>query len=418
LKEDKIIDHLFRHQYGKLVSILTRIFGLENLELIEDAVQDTFIIAMKSWRQEIPANPQAWLTTAAKNRVFDIFKKLKSSQKRDQVFSSSTPAIAINEIFLDTEIEDAQLRMIFTACHPDLNPKDQISFALKTISGLSIKEIASALLAKEETIKKSLTRARKNIVERGVSFSIPIGIELTRRKSRVHEVIYLIFNEGFQSNRTDVLVRKELCNEAMRLCSFLLSHKFKDKSDTHALFALMCFHSARLDSKIGPNQEVVSLRKQDRLKWDSNLIVGGNNHMNKAVESCDVFSTYHYESAIAAEHLKARTFEETNWNKILLWYDKLCDLSPSDFMFLNKAIVLFQLNKLKASGVLLSKINIKNLGQRAYIYYNLMCDLNLELGENKGAKESLKKAIKLVSNSSERSFLMKKLNKLDIDLVI
>ncbi|MEE9408474.1 MAG: sigma-70 family RNA polymerase sigma factor [Polaribacter sp.] len=187
--ETKLIDHLFRHHSGKMVSVLTRIFGLSNLEIIEDAVQDTFLKASITWRKQQPENPEAWLTKAAKNRVVDIFRKLKSEQKHFPEIKAGMSSIAINELFLDTEIEDAQLRMIFTACHPKLNAKDQIVFALKTISGFSTKEIASALLSKEETIKKRLLRARKTIKGRNLEFKIPIGIELSERIENVLKVI-------------------------------------------------------------------------------------------------------------------------------------------------------------------------------------------------------------------------------------
>ena len=151
--EVKLIDHLFRHHSGKMVSVLTRIFGLSNLEIIEDAVQDTFLKASINWRKQQPENPEAWLTKAAKNRVIDIFRQRKAEEKHFPELKNVIKENSINELFLDTEIEDAQLRMIFTACHPKLDPKDQISFALKTISGFNTKEIASALLTKEETIK-------------------------------------------------------------------------------------------------------------------------------------------------------------------------------------------------------------------------------------------------------------------------
>lgn len=208
------MDHLFRHHYGKMVSVLTRIFGLAHLETIEDAIQDTFIKALSAWRKQQPEYPEAWLTQAAKNRVLDIFRKLKSEKQRAHSFSSGMEARAINELFLDTEIKDSQLRMIFTACHPSLAPSEQIAFSLKTISGFSTREIASALLTKEETVKKRLSRARKTIKSRELSFEIPSGKELPKRTSSVLEVLYLIFNEGFHSNRTDILIRKELCSES------------------------------------------------------------------------------------------------------------------------------------------------------------------------------------------------------------
>ena len=220
-----MLDHLFRHHYGKMVSVLIRIFGLRHLETIEDAIQDTFIKAMSAWRVQKPDNPEAWLTAAAKNRVLDIFRKLKAEKQRIPNVTTGTQAIAINDLFLDTEIEDSVLRMIFTACHPKLSATDRIAFALKTISGFTTNEIASAVLTKEDTIKKRLSRARKVISRENITFEIPLGEELVERLDSVHEVLYLIFNEGFHSNRTDILVRKELCGEAMRLCKMVLKNK-------------------------------------------------------------------------------------------------------------------------------------------------------------------------------------------------
>jgi len=166
--EQKIVDHLFRHQYGKMVAILANFFGLSHLEMIEDAVQDTFVKATLKWQESIPENPEAWLMQAAKNRVIDLIRQLQAEKKRFTKIASGPAAIQINEIFLDHEIEDSQLRMIFVACHPALSPEEQIAFALKTISGFSMKEIATALLLKDETIKKRLCRARRAIAEQGI----------------------------------------------------------------------------------------------------------------------------------------------------------------------------------------------------------------------------------------------------------
>jgi len=171
--ETPLIDHLFRHQYGKMVSVLTRIFGLSHLEMIEDAVQDTFASALLKWRTKLPENPEAWLTLAAKNRAIDLLRKTKAEDNRIQHLQTGPSAMVLSDLFLDHEIEDSQLRMIFTACHPLLNPKDQMAFALKTVSGFNTREIASALLTKEESIKKRLSRARKDIQKHQITFDFP-----------------------------------------------------------------------------------------------------------------------------------------------------------------------------------------------------------------------------------------------------
>lgn len=407
MTDNKLIDHLFRHQYGKMVSILTRVFGLAYLETIEDAVQDTFITAMLAWRTKMPDNPEAWLTQAAKNRMIDLFRQLSAEKKRTPKFDNGPATMIIHELFLDNEIEDSQLRMVFTACHPALNPKDQIAFALKTISGFSTKEIASALLLKEETIKKRLSRARKTIAKQDIAFQIPQGEDLPQRLNRVLEVLYLIFNEGFHSNKKEILVRKDLCGEAIRLCKMLLKNSFTRQSSTYALFALMCFHTARLDSKVNAENELMDLRNQDRSQWYRPLMILGNQAMTKAVD-CKSFTPYHYEAAIASEHLRAKSFETTNWDKILMWYEQLQHLQPSPFNLLNIAIVQLQLQNQEAARGILEQINPDHLEQRAYLYYGSYAEYFSMIGESEKALIQINKALQLVQNQAERSYLIKK----------
>ncbi|WP_299888693.1 sigma-70 family RNA polymerase sigma factor [uncultured Lacinutrix sp.] len=409
--ENKIIDHLFRHHSGKMVSVLTRIFGLDNLDIIEDAVQDTFIKASISWRQQLPDNPQAWLTQAAKNRVLDIFRKLKAEKKHLPNFKQGIDEITINDLFLDNEIEDAQLRMIFTACHPKLNSRDRISFALKTVSGFSTKEIATALLTKEDSIKKRLTRARKAIQESKLQFNIPQGKALPERLESVMEVLYLIFNEGFHSNKKEELIRKELCAEAMRLCKMLLKNEHTRSAACYALFALMCFHSARLDSKTNADNEILDLKTQDRKLWCSSLIELGNTIMYKAVEE-DSYSCYHYEAAIAAEHLKASSFEKTNWKKILNWYECLNEIQPMPSHLLTMAVVCLQVKDYNNAIIYLNQISPKDFEQRAYLYYGTLSDYYSATNNFQKAINNIDLALEIVNNTLEKEYLEKK--KLDL----
>ncbi len=406
------MDHLFRHQFGKMVSTLTRIFGLEHLETIEDAVQDTFIQALKTWRKQWPENPEAWLTRAAKNRTIDLFRKINAENERAPKFYQGAAAMSISELFLDDEIEDSQLRMIFTACHPSLDARDQITFALKTISGFSIKEIAAALLTKEDTIKKRLTRARKTIVSNQISFTIPDPSQLPPRIHRVQEVLYLIFNEGFHSIKKDLLVRKDLCSEAMRLSKLLLKKEKLRAPSTYALLALMCFHAARLDGKVNEYNEVVDLKHQDRSKWSFPLISVANGLMNKSVENCMAFSTYHYEAAIASEHVRARTFEETDWQAILNWYQKLNEVAASPSTLLNTSIVHLQLGQHEKCLEILKSMDPITLGQRAYLFYGTQSEYFHEVNDRESARSALVKAIDLCKNEIEKKYLRTKLEEL------
>ncbi|MEO9893579.1 sigma-70 family RNA polymerase sigma factor [Aurantibacter sp.] len=407
--EHKIIDHLFRHHYGKMVAILTRFFGLAHIQTIEDAVQDSFIKATLQWRNKLPDNPEAWLTKVAKNRTIDLLRSLKSEKNRHQQISAGTISIPISDLFLDHEIEDSQLRMIFVACHPNLKPQEQIAFALKTISGFSTKEIAAALLTREDAITKRLQRARKSIVANNIQFEFPEPHELQGRLIRVMEVIYLTFNEGFHSTNTANLIREDLCGEAIRLSKLLLrKEKFRSGS-MYALFALMCFHASRLESKTNNINEIVDIRHQDRSKWHAPMIELAKNALTKATEFDDI-SIYHFEAAIALEHVKASTFSDTNWNIILHYYDKLYEIQPNDFTLLNKAIVNIQLNKLQAAKEILEAIKCDKLGQRQYLYFGCWAEYYSKKGDKLTAISCYEKAIANTSNTLEKAYLKKKMD--------
>ena len=315
--------------------------------------------------------------------------------------------IAINELFLKHEVEDSVLRMIFAACNPLLNAKEQIAFSLKIISGFSGKEIAKALLLKEETIKKRLLRARKVIQTDNIAFEIPNDIALTKRLNRVLEVIYLIFNEGFHSNRKDLFIREELCGEAMRLSKILLSNSLTATADSYALFALFCFQSSRLESKIDVNGDIMSIDKQDRSTWFEPLISLGHLNMEKAVESGD-YGQYHYESAIAAEHIQATTYSETNWHQILHWYTQLYRIDHTTINALNIAVVQLQLKNFEAVKYQLDHINSADLEQKMYLYMGTYAAYYHEIGASKKAIEYIEQAIKLVENQFELKFLQEK----------
>jgi len=409
--QQKIVDHLFRHQYGKMVAVLTNFFGLSHLEMIEDAVQDTFVKATLQWRTKLPDNPEAWVMTAAKNRIIDLLRQIKAEKDRLVKVTTGSAAFQLNELFLDHEVEDSQLRMFFVACHPALSPEEQIAFSLKTISGFSMKEIAAALLLKDETIKKRLIRARKTIIAQQINLDYPEPQEVQSRLSGVMQVIYLIFNEGFHSTKTDQLISKDLCGEALRLCKLLLKKENFRSGSLYALFALMCFHSSRIESKINSKNEIVDLENQDRSKWYMPLIILGNGALNKGLNYED-WSAYHYEAAIAGEHIKALSYENTNWIRILNSYQKLHELQPSDSTLLGMATVYIQLGQLKEARKRLDSISAGGLQQRVYLLHGCYAEYYRKSGNQKKAIEAMDNAIKLCSNELEKRYLYKKKNKL------
>ncbi len=407
MANEKMIDHLFRHQYGKMVSIFTRIFGLVHLETIEDAIQDTFIKAVKSWQMQVPENPEAWLTQATKHRIIDLLRKMNAEDQRIAKIQTGISTYAINELFTVEEIEDSLLRMIFTACNPILNSKDQIAFALKTISGFSRKEIATALLLKEETIKKRLSRARKTILQNSIPFEIPKGKALQERLSRVLEVLYLIFNEGFHSSKKDLLIREELCGEAVRLVKCVLKNPLTKTPNAHALFALFCFQVARLKSRLDKDGELINLKEQDRTLWYFPITLIGHESMEKAMDT-DVLSPYHYEAAIAAEHLQAPSYAQTNWDRILQFYESMNVLQDSPYTRLNIAIVQLERKNYPTAKLLLDSIDSSELEQRAYLFLATLAEYEFIAKQSKDAINYIDQAIDLAENLFEKNYLKKR----------
>ncbi len=396
-----------------MVAILSRLFGLSNLELIEDAVQDTFLKASLKWRTKLPENPEAWLTQAAKNRAIDLFRQINAEKERHENLPASIVGIPhgsisreMNEYFLDHEVEDSQLRMIFVACHPAFAREEQIAFALKSISGFSLKEIAGALLQKEESIKKRLHRARKKIREQKIELVYPAPEEIQERIAGAMQIIYLIFNEGFHSTKENSLISKDLCGEAVRLCRLMLKKEKFRSGSLYALFALLCYHSSRLDSKLG-EEAAIDLKHQDRSKWYMPLIVLGNDALSKTFEYQD-HSVYHLEARIAAEHIRAIRFENTNWPRILKLYDEMYSLLPSDNILLSKASIYLEIKDLESAKATLDRIDLSSLNQRAYLFHGCWATYFEKKGDPKKAMKEMDKAIELCSNQFEKNYLMEK----------
>ena len=404
MKKEENIDHLFRHQYGKMVSICTRIFGFEHLDTIEDAIQDTFIYALKSWQNQIPANPEAWLVKAVKHRIIDLLRKISAEDDRIKKLNSGSETIAINELFTEEEVDDNFLRMIFAACNPALNPKDQIAFALKSISGFSRKEIAISLLLKEETIKKRLSRAKKEIIESQLTFEIPTGADLRLRIKRVLEIIYLIFNEGFYSSKKDTILREDLCGEAMRLSNCLLKKAITQTPEGYALHALLCYQSARMKGRITDSGEIIRLKEQDRSVWYYPLVLVGHDAMEKAVETNEL-SHYHFEAAIAAEYIQSPSYEATNWDKVLQLHSHLYEIDKSLYTLLNMAVIHLQKRNHSRAKQLLSDINPDELEGRAYLYYAACADFEFATNNKVKGIENFERAFAMTDNTYEQEFL-------------
>jgi RNA polymerase sigma-70 factor (ECF subfamily) len=397
-----------------MVSILTRIFGIHNLELAEDVVQEAFTKATQQWSfNGVPENPSGWLLQVAKNKAIDVIRREKYSREfaNDLTYISKSEWTinTIGNFFLETEIEDSQLRMIFTCCHSALQAESQIALTLKTLSGFSIAEIAKALLTNESTINKRLYRAKQLIREENIQFEIPSRKELHERLENVYTVLYLLFNEGYNSSAADTLIRKDLCLEAIRLCKLLSEHTVGDNPETFALLALMCYHAARFDSRIDSEGSIILLKYQDRKNWNSELIERGNYYLDKASTGTS-YTAYHIEAAIASIHCATESFEKTNWKLILKLYDSLLEKKDTPVIRLNRAIVI---SKVYSADKAIEEINkiedIGSLTNSFYLFSATLGDLYLQKKEFVTAKKYLDKSLKLTTSNAEKELIKKKI---------
>jgi len=411
------VDHLFRHEAGRLVSILTRIFGAHNLALAEDVVQEAFMKALQDWRLgPLPRNPSGWLLATAKNKAIDAVRRNKHLTEFAEdvsylLKSEYTASSTVNELFLDSEVADSQLRMIFTCCHPKLAPEIQLALTLKTLSGFGIEEIARALLVSKETINKRLYRARQFIRQQNIRFEIPAGDQLSRRLDMAYTVIYLLFNEGYNSSSSDELIRGDLCAEAMRLCLLLSEHAIGEKPKTYALLALMCFHASRFESRLGGAGEIILLQDQDREKWDRQLMRQGEMYLVKASEAEEP-SQYHIEAAISAQYCLAPDFAHTDWRLIANLYDALLVMTRSPLVKLNRAVVLSRIHGPRVAIDEIKQIEgITELASQHYLYNAVLGQMYLEANEPAQAAAYIERAGALTSSPAEKRLLRKKLSR-------
>jgi RNA polymerase sigma factor (sigma-70 family) len=340
-----LVEHFFRHEAGRLVAVLTRFFGWRNFDLVEEMVQATLLDALQSWRvRGVPDNPSGWIHRVARNKILDELRRSEIGRRvtREWAATRPTPADGVDELFLDTEIEDSQLRMIFACCHPLLARENQLALTLKTLCGFGNSEIARALLVSEETVKKRLQRATRDLVDHQVSLDPPDVGQLLGRLDVVHQVLYLIFNEGYSSSGGETAIRSDLCEEAARLCHLLCSHRQFSTPTTRALMALMLFHAARLAARLDDRGLVLLMEDQDRAKWDRRLIRRAQEFLDQAAEGT-VVSSFHLEAGIAYHHCTARTYAETEWPAILRLYDALLTIHRSPVYLLNRAVVVAEI---------------------------------------------------------------------------
>ncbi|RYY85996.1 MAG: sigma-70 family RNA polymerase sigma factor [Chitinophagaceae bacterium] len=405
----KLMDHLFRHEAGKMVAILTARFGLAQLQLVEDAVQDAFVQARSAWRIDLPDNPAAWLHRVAGNRAIDL---LRREGRGHQIISETDAGTSQEpiEAFSDGELRDVQLQLIFACCHPSLKLEDKLALTLKTVSGFSPAEIARALLKTEAAIQKRLERARAHLRDAAIRLEIPAGAAITTRLDAVVKVLYLLFNEGYNSGKPDEPIRRDLCAEAMRCAKLLCEQEQTAQPPVQALLALMCLHAARFDSRLDATGAMLRLHEQDRASWDRELIAVGCRYLEQASRG-DILSRYHLEAAIASCHCLAQSFEATGWKRILSLYDLLLTIDSSPIVQLNRAVALAEVDGPDiAIGAILHIPGIEGLLRTHYLFPAVLGELYARLSAHLRATELLAQAKSLTSSQAEKNMLQRKID--------
>ena len=397
-----------------MLAVLVKLFGLSQVEIAEDIVQETLLSALESWKLKgVPADPRAWLYRAAKNRTIDYLRRERNFKTRVapnfQQSSSPIESSWLDGYFLDTEIEDAQLRMMFASCHPAIPIESQLALMLRTLCGLSTQEIAAAFLLPSDSIVKRLYRAKEKIRLEKLSLEVPSGNDLLPRLDAVLHAVYLLFNEGYKSASSDEVIRRDLCVEAIRLGTLLARHSLSNQPKTHALLALMCFHAARLDTRLNPEGGIILLERQDRSAWNQQLIGLAYSHFKQSSQGEDL-SAYHLEAAIASYHAVAPSFEQTNWQAIFYCYNLLYTLNPSPIIALNRAIARGYAEGPVAGIEAL--LNITDL-QQHYLYHTALGDFYTKKGDAKTAHTAYERGLDLVSLTAERKVIEQKMGKID-----
>ena len=409
----EVVDHLFRYQAGQVVASLTRIFGAEHLDLVEDVVQDTLIKALRVWPfRGIPDNPAGWIMRTAKNGALDVLRREKSLRDKQEEIARlpeySPTRVEEHGDWNEQELGDDQLGMMFMCCHPALSRPARVALTLKTLGGFGVPEIARAFLVEETTIAQRLVRAKRTLREMKVQFEMPESEQLPARLDSVLEVLYLLFNEGYSAHQGEDLIRQDLCEEAVRLTYILAKHPAGDTPKVHALLALMLLQASRLPARTDDDGEILLLQEQDRSLWDRSLIKMGLVELSRSAEG-DRISEYHLQAGIACYHACAASYEETDWPGILVQYDDLMEVAPSPVVALNRAVVLAKVYGPKVGLRELERVYSMPGMEHYYLFHATRAELCRQSGDTPGAVLAYRSALDLATTAPEQRLLARKL---------
>lgn len=404
------VEHLFRRESGRMVATLTRIFGVGNLTLVEDAVQDALCRALETWSiRGVPDDPAAWLMATARNRALDHLRHEKTARAYEPAVarhaeSEQALAAAADEV---AATDEDQLRMMFSCCDPRLSEESQVGLVLHILCGFSVAEIANAFLSRHQAVKKRITRAKALLAGSKRLFDLGDS-DFAERLSSVQRALYLLFNEGFHGSSKDAAVRGELCDEAIRLATLLTGNTATATPSTFALCSLMFLNAARLPTRLEPSGDLLQLFDQDRSRWDERLLSEGHRLLEASATGSEL-TAYHLEAAIASLHMSARDARRTPWREIVSLYDVLMRVRPSPVVALSRALAVAQ-----CDGPARGLEELHAIGDRerlvAYPFYEAAHgELELQLGRREVARAHFEAALALARNPTERRFLERRI---------
>lgn len=403
--------------------ILAALIGtLRDFELAEDALQDALLVALERWPIDgIPRNPSAWITTAARHKAIDRLRRESTLARKQAILSTllEQEEQRGEEDMDNASIPDERLKLIFTCCHPALAPEAQVALTLHTLGGLSTAEIASAFLVPLPTMAQRLVRAKRKIRDAGIPYRVPETSLLGERVDAVLSVLYLIFNEGYTSTSGSELMRRELCDEAIRLARILATLLFQETlfsevPEAMGLLALLLLHDSRRQARVGPEGELVLLEDQDRSIWDQSKIQEGVRILEYVLHMRQP-GPYQIQAAISALHAQATHAEDTDWPQIAALYAELMKMTPSPVIELNRAVAIAMADGPLQGLKLLERSTLEKELSGYYLFYAARADLLRRAGRIREARDAYTLALNLCHNERERAFLCRRLTEVSQD---
>jgi RNA polymerase sigma-70 factor (ECF subfamily) len=411
LTTPKLVEHFFRHEYGRLVAMLSRRVGVQYIEDVEDAVQSALMTALKTWTiAGLPDNPPAWLFRVAHNNLMGELRR-RTGRRRilEQNVKEDIGTLEIGpEIFLAGEVQDDLLRMLFVCCDEAIPVESQLVLALKTLGGFNIREIALRLFTSEANVYKRLGRARTRLRELPLRPEELTGEQYSSRLPAVHKILYLVFTEGYLSSHAEMAIRRELCDEAIRLATILAEHPAGQAPETFALLALMHLHAARMTARQDSSGGLLLLEEQNRELWDQQGIQIGLEWLARSSQG-DCFSRYHAEAGIAAEHCLAPSFQETRWDKVVECYALLERIAPSAIHKLNRAVAVAEWQGPAEGLAVLKGFEPPTWLAGSYMWAAVLADLHRRCGNARTATRYRDIACKSAPSPAVKELLQRRL---------